>query len=61
MHLKLTDGKSQAIFHFDAANEQALIKASKRPVSKALEIVRKRYGDLGMYPIQGQALVGINV
>ena len=58
MKLRMTDGKSGFTFRFDE-KEQEIIKASARPVSKALDITRKRLGAetfSGLYPVDGQCL-----
>lgn len=73
MRLHLTNGKCGFTFLFAKGKDDkeiALIKASARPVTKALELVKARLmKDMGdaegadmmktLYPIEGQALEGL--
>lgn len=60
MRLHLTDGQSGLDVGFDD-EEQAVIRSSKKPVSKALDITQKRIPECasGWWPIQGVALTGL--
>lgn len=75
MRLHLTNGKCGFTFLFAKdkdAKEIALIKASARPVTKALELIKARLmKDMGevegadmmktLYPIEGQSLEGLDL
>ena len=75
MRLNLTDGKTGFTFLFAKGKDDkeiALIKASTRPVTKALELVKARLmKDMGdvegadmmktLYPIEGQSLEGLDL
>lgn len=59
MKLNLTDGKSRVSVFFDQPKEQNAIRNSKMPVSKALELAKKRLGVDCLWPCPGQALEGL--
>ena len=65
MKLNLTDGKSLFSFYISAdvdVKEHAAVLQSKRPVSKALDIIKERLGAdvfAGLYPAPGVVLEGL--
>ena len=65
MRLHMTNGKDSFEFVIDRvadAKDWNAVSSSKRPVSKALEIIKARVGAevfAGLYPIPGQALTGL--
>ena len=61
MQVNLTDGQSGVTFYIDAPQEQHRIRTSARPVSVAMDIVKKRIGPEAMaclYPLQSP-IVGL--
>lgn len=64
MKFRMTDGKSTLDTFIDPEldlKDYQAIQDSKRPVSKAFDVAKKRHGiTSGWFPVPGQALFGLD-